>query len=193
MTIEEINKVFEQNNYTNQVLHVVSKQIEDSKYNYSGTSQIGNKPSSSKSGFNIQTNPIFKIHKFSLEGFPKIANDFNNSQKILERISEKLKRIRISQGDKVGAIKDRLPHSKNFYPRPLFPDIQFEENNMHPLSIADGTGITKLNIDGLADSQIYNKLQEMGMNITTYKFKSATDKQAAHRIVAGFTGTLRNW
>ena len=44
MTIEEINKVFEQNNYTNQVLHVVSKQIEDSKYNYNGTNQIGNKP-----------------------------------------------------------------------------------------------------------------------------------------------------
>ena len=48
---------------------------------------------------------------------------------------------------------------------------------MHPLSVADGTGITELNIDGLYDSQIYNKLQEMVMNITTYKWKSATDKQ----------------
>ena len=41
--------------------------------------------------------------------------------------------------------------------------------------------------------KIYNKLQEMGMNITTYKWKSATDKQAANRIVAGFIGTLRNF
>ena len=44
----------------------------------------------------------------------------------------------------------------------------------------------------MADSKIYNKLQEMGMNITTYKWKSATDKQAAKKIVAGVTGTLRN-
>ena len=43
------------------------------------------------------------------------------------------------------------------------------------------------------DSQIYNKLQEMVMNITTYKWKSATDKQATNMIVVGFTGTLRNW
>ena len=121
--MEELNKVFEQNNYTNRVLHVVSKQIEDSKYNYSGTSQIGNKPSSSKSGFNIETNPIFKIHKFSLEDFPKPTNDFNNYPEILERINEQLKRIMISQGDKVWAIKDRLPHTKKFYPRPSFPYI----------------------------------------------------------------------
>ena len=33
----------------------------------------------------------------------------------------------------------------------------------------------------------------MGMNITTYKWKSATDKKASNMIVAGFTGTLRNW
>ena len=101
VTVADINKVFEQNNYTNQVLHVVSKQIEDSSYNYSGTSQIGNKPSSSKPGFNLETNPIFKIHKFSPEDFPKPTSEFNNSPEILERISDELKRIRISLGDKV--------------------------------------------------------------------------------------------
>ena len=131
MTIEEINKVFEQNNYTNQVLHVISKQIEDSKYNYSGTSKICNAPCSSKSGFNIETNPIFKIHKFSLGDFPKPANDFNNSPEIPEWISDKLKRIKISQGDKVGAIKDRLPHSKNFYPTSTEPG----SSNINPIHI----------------------------------------------------------
>ena len=45
----------------------------------------------------------------------------------------------------------------------------------------------------MADGQINNKLLEMGMNITAYKWKSATDKQAANSIVAGFTRTLRNW
>ena len=63
---------------------------------------------------------------------------------------------------------------------------------MHPQSVADGTGTTEFNIDGKADGQIYNKLQEIGINITTYKWKKATDNQAAKWIVAGFTGTLRN-
>ena len=57
---------------------------------------------------------------------------------------------------------------------------------MHPQSVAYGTGITERNIDGMADGQIYNKLQEMGMNITAYKWKNAT--KAAKKIVAG-TGT----
>lgn len=46
---------------------------------------------------------------------------------------------------------------------------------MHPQSVADGTGITEWNIDGMADSQIYNKIQEMRMNITTSKWNSSTD------------------
>lgn len=48
VSVADIKKVFEHNNYTNQVLHIVSKHIEDSNYNYSVTSQTGNKLSSSK-------------------------------------------------------------------------------------------------------------------------------------------------
>ena len=33
----------------------------------------------------------------------------------------------------------------------------------------------------------------MGMNVIAYKWKGTTDKHAANRMVAGFTGTLRNW
>ena len=62
---------------------------------------------------------------------------------------------------------------------------------MHPQSVEDGTGITEWNIDGMADIQIYNKLKEMGINITSYKWMIATDKQAANRIVAGFTDSLK--
>ena len=58
---------------------------------------------------------------------------------------------------------------------------------MHPQGISDGKGITEWDIDGMTDGQIYNKLQEMVMNVTTYKWKNSTDKQAANRLVAGFT------
>ena len=64
---------------------------------------------------------------------------------------------------------------------------------MHPQGIVDGTRIIEWSIDGMSDGQINYKLQEMGMNVTTYKWKNSTDKQAANRLVAGFTGTLRNW
>lgn len=84
VTVEDINKVFEQNNYTNQALHIVSKQIEESTYNHSGTSKISSKPCSSKSGFNLKTNPIFKIHKFTPEDFPKPTSEFSNTPEILE-------------------------------------------------------------------------------------------------------------
>ena len=57
---------------------------------------------------------------------------------------------------------------------------------MHPLSVAYGIGIKEWNIDGMENGKIYNKLQEMVMNIIAYKWKNATDKQATHMIVAGF-------
>ena len=32
----------------------------------------------------------------------------------------------------------------------------------------------------------------MGINITVYKWKNATVKQVAQRLIVGFTGTLKN-
>lgn len=39
---------------------------------------------------------------------------------------------------------------------------------MHSQGIADGTRITELNIDAMADGQIYNKHQVMCMNVNLY-------------------------
>ena len=47
---------------------------------------------------------------------------------------------------------------------------------MDPQGIADGKGITEWNIDEMVDGQIHNKLDEMGMNVTTYKWKISMDK-----------------
>ncbi|TMW83948.1 hypothetical protein EJD97_000369 [Solanum chilense] len=147
------------------------------------TSHIGNKHSSSKNGFNFETSPILKIHEFSPESFYKPFNEFNNYPELLERINDHLSKLKITQGGKISALKDWIHYSKNFYPRPSFPDVQFEENHMHPHGIAYCTGITEWNIDGIEDGHIYNKLQEMGMNVIAYKWKNSTDKQAANRYV----------
>ena len=63
---------------------------------------------------------------------------------------------------------------------------------MNHYGVVDGTGITEWNIDGMEDVQIYNKLQEMGMNVTSFKWKNSIYKKAVNRLVARFTGTLRN-
>ncbi|KAH0675768.1 hypothetical protein KY285_023569 [Solanum tuberosum] len=48
-------------------------------------------------------------------------------------------------------------------------------------------------MDGLVEHQIYNKLHEMGVAITTYKIRSSTEKEVAIMIAAGFTGMLKHW
>lgn len=72
-------------------------------------------------------------------------------------------------------LKNRFPNSKNSYQSPWLPDVQFEENNLHTNSIADVTSIIELNIAGMEEGQIYKKLQEMGINVTAYKWKNGNN------------------
>ncbi|KAG5631284.1 hypothetical protein H5410_003001 [Solanum commersonii] len=71
--------------------------------------------------------------------------------------------------------------------------MQYEENEFLSHTSHSGSEIAEWNIDGLAEYQIYNRLLEMGMSITTYKIKNLSDKQAATLITTEFTGTLKNW
>ncbi|XP_075092229.1 uncharacterized protein LOC107788459 [Nicotiana tabacum] len=87
----------------------------------------------------------------------------------------------------------RHPNKKNYYKRTSFPDVQFEQDIYLSHYSHDGTGISEWNIDGLAESQIYKKLHKIGISVTAYKMKNASDKHAATLIVSGFTGTLKNW
>ncbi|XP_016509474.2 uncharacterized protein LOC107826943 isoform X1 [Nicotiana tabacum] len=87
----------------------------------------------------------------------------------------------------------RHPNKKNYYGRPTFPDVQFEEDVYLSYSSHDGTGIIEWNIDGLAEGQIYKKLHEIGIAVTAYKMKNASDKHAATLVISGFTSTLKNW
>lgn len=193
-TLGDINKILEQNNYTNQILHVVSKQIEETSSGLKPPISIAEKPSTSSP--HIETNPIFKIPEFSKENYPKLSPEFSKSSVLLERINDELSKLNISRGDKLSTLltqANRHPHKKNFYSKPSFPDVQFEENHLHIQSSTDGSSIIEWNIDGMAEGQIYNLLQEMGMTITAYKLKGASDKQSATMLVAGFTGTLKNW
>lgn len=264
-TNKDLNKIITQNNYTNNLLYVVSNQLKD-------TNKIET-PIRSKKPNTIETHPTIKIPEFSKEKFPKLKEQFDFSDKLLEKIEEQLKtKMTVSKPstnqtstsndktielhslqnklisleeeynnlknsdlpnkeDKMETIQKaskiitnsinkikplitlkaisvikpddsevnritndpRHSNKKNYYQRASFPDVQFEEDIFLTSSNHDGTGITEWNIDGLAESQIYKKLHEIGIAVTAYKMKNASDKHAATLIISGFTGTLKNW
>ena len=86
------------------------------------------------------------------------------------------------------------PKTRNYYLRPTFLDMQFEERNQYTqTSYTNGT-IYEWNIDGMTEYNILTKLQEMTMVSTTYKLNNRLpDHAIAQTIVARFTGQLKGW
>ena len=87
----------------------------------------------------------------------------------------------------------KYPKTRNYFPRPSLPDMQFEDVTQTARSSYTGTGIDEWNIDGLAEHQILNILQEMTMAALAHKSHDNTDHQIAKILVLGFTGMLKNW
>ena len=86
------------------------------------------------------------------------------------------------------------PKTRNYYPRPTFPNMQYEERNQYiQASYTSGT-IYEWNIDGMTEYNILTKLQEMTMVSTTYKLNNRlSDHVVAQTIVVGFTRQLKGW
>ncbi|KAH0650257.1 hypothetical protein KY284_030169 [Solanum tuberosum] len=205
LTSADIDRVVEQNNYSNQILQIISRQIEDTKPNLSGRST----PASTSSNHNIETYPGFKIPEFSKEKFPKLSDTFEVTENIIEKINAQLNNFNISVKEdktskKVSTLHEetnflqklassRFHNIKNYHDKPSFPDLQYEENAFLSTSSHEGRSITEWNIDGLAEHQVYNKLHEMGVAIAAYKMRGSADRDAASMIIAGFTGMLKHW
>ncbi|KAH0672434.1 hypothetical protein KY290_024673 [Solanum tuberosum] len=212
LTSADIDRVVEQNNYFNQILHIISRQIEDTKPTISGRPT----PSSTSSSHNIETYPGFKIPEFSKEKFPKLSDTFEVTGNIIEKINAQLYNFNISAKDaktpeKVSTLQEeptstqeksnllqKLPSScfhniKNYHNKPSFPDLQYEENAFLSTSYHERRSITEWNIDGLVEHQVYNKFHEMGVSITAYKMCGSADKDATNMIIAGFKGMLKHW
>ncbi|WJZ92793.1 hypothetical protein VitviT2T_011770 [Vitis vinifera] len=84
--------------------------------------------------------------------------------------------------------------TRNYYPRPTFPDMQFEERNQYTQASYTSGTIYEWNIDGMTKYNILTKLQEMTMVSTTYKLNNRLpDHAITQTIVAGFTGQLKGW
>ena len=84
--------------------------------------------------------------------------------------------------------------TKNWYPKPTPPNIQFEERNSQSQFSVSSDKLYEWNIDGLSEQEILNKLQHMSMvansYITNHSFRQS---EIVPLLETGFTGTLRSW
>jgi hypothetical protein len=89
--------------------------------------------------------------------------------------------------------KPPRPKTRNYYPRPSFADVQFEERNSFIGDSYSGDCIIEWNIDGASEQHILNIIQNMTMAATAFKIKKNSDKKTKDMLVMGFTGQLKGW
>ncbi|KAL0004657.1 hypothetical protein SO802_012218 [Lithocarpus litseifolius] len=144
-----VKKVIEQNNYTNQCLNVIGKQLDT----------VEDKTSS------------------------------DDDDKEIEHVQSQFQELdvkRLYQPPSTSL-------TKNWYPRPTPPDLQYEESNVsNQFSVTSGK-LYKWNIDGLSESEILNKIQHIAMVANNYLNEGKTHPEVIDLIVLGFTGKLLQW
>ncbi|CAL2226380.1 unnamed protein product [Prunus armeniaca] len=115
----------------------------------------------------------------------------------ISKIEDAFKNLEVQVEPKIKRLDRHIsPTSltKNWYPRPTPPDIQFEERNFQTQFSVSSDKLYEWNIDGLSEQEIFNKLQHMSMvansYITNHSFRQS---EIVPLLVTGFTGTLRYW
>jgi hypothetical protein len=86
-----------------------------------------------------------------------------------------------------------LSTTRNRYPRPTTPYVQFEEREAGIQAAYTPDTLYEWNIDGLSECEILNVLHEMLMVSNVYKTIGRTDHYVANCLVTGFTGQLKGW
>ncbi|WZZ62086.1 hypothetical protein YC2023_062193 [Brassica napus] len=197
--MQDIKSIYQQNNYQSQILHTISRQINeiDIKINNNETNKQDQHP------FSSITPPIFKPMNMQV----KLPDN-----PILMSIAARLDKLDrgkniniIDEGDNDSTstiitedelIINRIKNNKSTKPynkRHTPPDLLFEEHHKYSANMYSGDGIYEWNIDGRSEYEIMNLLQEMGMAAMAYKAKGNDDKQSCVLLVVGFNGALRYW
>jgi hypothetical protein len=84
--------------------------------------------------------------------------------------------------------------TKNWYPRPTPPDIQFEERNFQGQFLVSADKLYEWNIDGLLEPLILDKLTHMTMVTNSYATNHGLSQpEVVDLLVSGFIGTLQAW
>ncbi|CAL9014719.1 unnamed protein product, partial [Prunus brigantina] len=229
----ELNKcLVEQNNYTNQSLVVVGKQLDkietkiDKLLPSAPKLKSVNKPlvqfqdlqpkfalktssttkkieemleqlsplKGEKSGIKVLGSSSFAIANSVSDSEP---NSETNESSNISKIESAFNNLELESELNVKRLTNKInPTSltKNWYPKPTPPDIQFEErNNLSQFSVSSDK-LYEWNIDGLSEHKIMNKLTHMSMVANSYITNhSLRQSEIVPLLETGFTGTLRSW
>ncbi|KAI5339094.1 hypothetical protein L3X38_018366 [Prunus dulcis] len=225
-------KLIEQNNYTNQSLITIGKQLDtiETKVDLLSPSVAGSRSQSKnekpivqfqelKSSLVLKVNSTMKKieemleqltpakpekgEKSGLKILDSLAASHSESESVssetsnISKIENAFKNLEVQTEPRIKRLDKHIsPTSltKNWYPRPTPPDIQFEERNFQTQFSVSSDKLYEWNIDGLSEQEILNKLQHMSMvansYITNHSFRQS---EIVPLLVTGFTGTLRYW
>ncbi|CAL8174669.1 unnamed protein product [Prunus armeniaca] len=225
---DESKRIIEQNNYTNQSLIVIGKQLDtiETKIDKISSPEIKSKTKVEKPIVqfqDLQSSPKLKIkptmkkieemleqltpskaEKSGLKTLDSFANPTESDPESIDseisnisKIENAFKNLEVQVEPRVKKLEKHIsPTSltRNWYPRPTPPDIQFEERNLQTQFSVSSDKMYEWNIDGLSEQEIFNKLQHMSMvansYITNHSFRQS---EIVPLLVTGFTGTLRYW
>jgi hypothetical protein len=193
----DVKKVIEQNNYTNQYLNSIGNQLDKIE------EKLDNKTFK-------QEKPLIKIlelklgdqtcasNTVSVANIPESSENSSETETSSDSESdENIKKIeKALSGLELNRIhKPKFPPTsltKNWYPRPTPPDIQFEEMNFQSQFAVSGDKLYEWNTDGLAEQQILDKLTHMTMVANSYVMNhDLSQPEVIDLLVSGFTGTLQ--
>ncbi|KAK2360636.1 hypothetical protein QL285_085883 [Trifolium repens] len=159
---KDVNNVHRQLNYTNQILYTMSQQLDR-------VEQLIPETIEDKT---IKIDPTRHIYKYdvpSQQDIKGLALGYNPEHK-LEELVDKIKRLDLggtsSRGIQLNTLSydeyeespedfiNRLgkvpkPKTRNYYPRPSFADVQFEERSSFIENSYSGDSIVEWNIDGV--------------------------------------------
>ncbi|KAI5327771.1 hypothetical protein L3X38_027167 [Prunus dulcis] len=225
-------KMIEQNNYTNQSLITIGKQIDtiETKVDMLSPPVADSRPRPKIEKPIVQfqelrSSPILKVNstmkkieemleqltpakpekgdKSGIKTLDSFAASQSESESVssetsdISKIENAFKNLEVQTKPRVKRIEKHIsPTSltKNWYPRPTPPDIQFEERNFQTQFSVSSDKLYEWNIDGLSEQEILNKLQHMSMvansYITNHSFRQS---EIVPLLVTSFTGTLRYW
>ena len=205
----EEKKIIEQNNYTNQCLITIGKQLDKIEEKFEDKTLIQNQEIKlEKPLLNLTNNRYGKglpnkdqelvksidrlIKKLDKPETKTVAvlgrkeDSSDSDESIISNIENQFKKL---------SFKNPNPTSltKNWYSRPTPPDLQFEERNLDNQFSVSSSQTYEWNIDGLSEHELLIKLNHMSMVANSYltSFNNLGQPEIVAILAGGFTGTIR--
>jgi hypothetical protein len=221
---DEERKIIEQNNYTNKCLNVIGDQLDkiETKIDSINTKPDSVKTEipliksqELTTGLSLKTSQtkirekidkmLKELNKVKDEPSTSTINIINKDIVTVETCSssseatsdEEITKLEKAFG-KIQRMTTKKPNpttfTKNWYPRPTPPDMQFEERSFQHQFSVSANKLYEWNIDGLSEQEVLNKLSHLTMVANSYM----TNHQLNHieiidLLATGFSRKLKSW